>query len=213
MLTLTACSYNKETSTSPKSITTPVNNVTLTNQPEILITSGDKEIPYVAGLNQWNGSIYDREDTFQTIMKKESGIKVPYIQLGETIQIEFKGVAPDKLKLKDYILKENGIPKYTEKEENEIPAKLVNGKLTFKLGVHMAAMLSSNSKDYEPGNTIRGFRLICNWDNNECEYGFVIRTDAKQWLTKEYIFENALYIMIKTSFSQYIFKKSSKFNV
>lgn len=164
MLTFTSCSYNKKTAAPPK----------------ILITSEDKEIPYVVGLNQWNGSIYDREDTFQTIIKKDSGIKVPYIQLGKTIQMDFKGIKPDKLVLKDYILKENGIPKYTEKLINEVPVKLVDGKVTFKLDVHMAAMLSSNSKDYEPGNTIRGFKLTCNWGNNECEYGFIIASDANQ---------------------------------
>ena len=44
----------------------------------------------------------------------------------------------------------------------------------------MAAMLSSNSKDYEPENTIRGFKLICSWGDNECEYGFIITSDARQ---------------------------------
>ena len=177
MITFTAC---KGGTALPQSSTSKVNTVPLIDPPKILITSEDKEIHYVIGLNQWNGSIYDREDTFQTIMKKDSGIEVTYIKLGETIQIQFIGTAPDKLQLEDCILKEDGMPKYTEKEVNEIPVKLTNGKLTFKLDAHMAAMLSSNSKDYEPGNTIRGFRLICNWDNNECEYGFVIRTDAKQ---------------------------------
>ena len=37
----------------------------------------------------------------------------------------------------------------------------------------------SKRKDYEDGNTLRGFRLICTWGENECEYVFVIRTDAK----------------------------------
>jgi hypothetical protein len=180
VLFFTACSYNKRITAPPENSATEVNKVTLTNPPEILITAGDKEIPYVAGLNQWNGAIYDREDTFQTILKKDSGIEVSYIQLGESIQIEFKGNPPDKLKLRDYILKEDGIPKYTGKEVNQIPVKLVGEKINFKLEVHMAAMLSSNSKDYEPGNTIRGFKLTCSWGENECEYGFIIQTDAKQ---------------------------------
>jgi hypothetical protein len=179
VLFFTACSYNKRITAPPENSATEVNKVTLTNPPEIF-TAGDKEIPYVAGLNQWNSAIYDREDTFQTILKKDSGIEVPYIQLGETIQIEFKGNPPDKLQLRDYIQKEDGIPKYTGKEVNQIPVKLVGEKINFKLEVHMAAMLSSNSKDYEPGNTIRGFKLTCSWGENECEYGFIIKTDAKQ---------------------------------
>lgn len=120
MLTFTACDYNKKTAALPESSTTTVNKIPLTNPPKILIIAGDKEIPYVVGLNQWNNCIYDREDTFQTIIKKDSGIKVPYIQLGKTIQIEFKEIKPDKLVLKDHILKENGIPKYTEKEINMV---------------------------------------------------------------------------------------------
>ncbi len=147
--------------------------------PEISIKVGDKEVGYVVGLNQWDGAIYDREDTFLTIMKEGSDIEVPYAHLGEIIEIVFKGATPDKYELKDYILMENGLIKYTEKEGIERPIELTNGKATFELDMHWAAFLSSHSKDYEQGRTFRGFRLTCSWGNNECEYGFVIRTDAR----------------------------------
>jgi hypothetical protein len=36
-----------------------------------------------------------------------------------------------------------------------------------------------NSDDYKDGNTYRGFRLRCKWnDGSDCEYGFAVRTDA-----------------------------------
>jgi len=38
--------------------------------PEISIHIGDKEIEYVSAKNKWNGSVYDREDTFITILKE-----------------------------------------------------------------------------------------------------------------------------------------------
>ena len=49
---------------------------------------------------------------------------------------------------------------------------------SFKLERHWAALLSSSSEDYKNGNTLRGFRLLCTWGENQCEYAFVIRTDA-----------------------------------
>lgn len=149
-----------------------------TEAPEISIKVGNKEVGYAVGLNKWNGAVYDREDTFYTIMKEGSDIEVPYAHLGETIEIVFKGAAPDKYELRDYILREDGFVKYTEKEVVKIPIELVNGKASFELDMNWAALLSSNSKDYEPGGVLRGFRLICSWGENECEYGFVIRTDA-----------------------------------
>lgn len=154
------------------------NNIAQTEPPEISVKIGNKEVGYVAGLNKWNGAVYDREDTFRTIMKEGSGIEVPYAHLGETIEIVFKGAVPDKYELRDHILREDGSVKYTEKEVVKIPIELVNGKASFELGKHWAVFLSSNIKDYEPGNVFRGFRLICSWGENECEYGFVIRTDA-----------------------------------
>jgi hypothetical protein len=151
----------------------------MTKPPGISIKAGDKEITYVIGLNQWDGTIYDREDTFHTIMKNDASVKVPYIHLGETIQMEVEGAYPDKVELNNYILKENGDQKYTGKEVINIPINFTNGKGIFRLEKHMAAFLSSNIEDYEPGKTIRGFRLICSWGENECEYAYIIRTDAK----------------------------------
>lgn len=145
---------------------------------EISITSGDIEIPFVMGLNKWEGAFYDREDTFQTIMKGDSKNKLPYIKQGEKIQIVFKGKMPDTVSLKEYILTEDGNVKYTDKEVKEIPITFEDKKGEFDVLLNFAAFLSSNSKDYEPGALIRGYRLVCSWGENECEYGFIIRTDA-----------------------------------
>lgn len=157
-----------------------INSKVMNKPPELSVTTGDKKIGYVVGLNRWNDVSYNSENPFHTIMKKDSGIEVPYIKLGEAFQINFKGNAPDSFELKDYLLKENGDAKYTGKEVKKIPVSLTVGKGTFKLEPNGAELLSSDSRDYEPGKTIRGFKLICRFGNNECEYGFIIRTDAKR---------------------------------
>lgn len=153
-------------------------NTKMSEPPQIEITTGDTSIEYVVGLNQWNGTMYDREGTFQSIMKNTSVTDLPYIHLNEEFHIQFKGTAPDTIKLLDYVLDSTGNAKYTDKEIQTIPFQLNNKKGSFVLGTHAASGLSSNSADYEPGASIRGFRLTCTWGDNESEYAFVIRSDA-----------------------------------
>jgi hypothetical protein len=68
--------------------------------------------------------------------------------------------------------------KYTLREDITTPITFSNRKGTFELDMHPAVFLSSNSEDYLPGKTMRGFKLTCSWGDNQCEYGFIIRTDA-----------------------------------
>lgn len=104
--------------------------------------------------------------------------KLPYVELGKTIELRFEEKFPDAYELKDYILEDNGNPKYTEQTIQSITMKKHdNGKGSFTLEGNWAVNLSSDSKDYEPRATIRGFHLTCSWDGNMCEYAFIIRTD------------------------------------
>lgn len=162
MLSFTACS-------SPGRMEQP---------PEITISAGDGQISYVTGLNQWNGAKYDREDTFHTIMKGTAPSDLPYIHFCEKVRIAFKGPVPDTVQLTDTILTREGDIRYTSRETNIIPIAFQEAKGSFTMQAHMSAWLSSNSEDYKPGATIRGFRLTCTWGENECEYAFILRTDA-----------------------------------
>ncbi|MEK4509024.1 hypothetical protein [Paenibacillus sp. FSL K6-2524] len=153
-------------------------NNKLEEPPEIVITTGDTEIEYVVGLNQWNGAKYDREGTFQTIMREKSASELPYIKKNAEFHIEFKGAAPDSIEMLDYVLDASGDIKYTEKEIKVVPFELENKKGSFVLDTNLATGLSSNSADYEPGASIRGFQLNCTWGENESEYAFIIRSDA-----------------------------------
>ncbi len=143
--------------------------------PEISINIGDKEIEYVTAKNKWNGNIYDREDTFVTILKENKDI--PIFENDSIVKVSFESNPPDKFSVSDIIIDEKGRQLYTDKEIKKITAKLNNGKCFFEIGEHFASGLSSY---YEPSKKdIRGFRMIASWGENECEYAFVIKTYTK----------------------------------
>lgn len=143
--------------------------------PEISITIGDKKIEYISAKNKWNGSIYDREDTFVTILKDQKDI--PVFQNDSTVEISFKSNPPDEFRVLDILIDENGRQIYTDKEIKSVPVELYGGKYAFKIEKHLASFLSSQY--YPDKKDIRGFRMITSWGENECEYAFVIKTDTK----------------------------------
>jgi hypothetical protein len=144
--------------------------------PKLTITIGDKQLDYIVTKNQWNGAMYDREDTFKTILKKDSKSEIPYIEIGNTETISFTKNPPMKFTIKDILIDENGNQSYSHKETINIPVEVKGGKVSFKINKHFASALSSY---YVEGKTdIRGFRMIASWGENECEYAFIIRTDS-----------------------------------
>jgi len=147
--------------------------------PQVKITIGDKKIDYIIGINYWNGAVYDRNDTFKTILKKHSKSEIPYIEIGEIVTIRFTNNPPSKITILDILIDEKGNQLFSDKEIINIPIELKSGKCSFKIDKHFASALSSY---YVEGKTdIRGFRMIASWGGkwqNECEYGFIIRTDA-----------------------------------
>lgn len=150
-----------------------ISNNENSNSSEIILKAGNKNIPAMVISSDANDS-----DTqfFQSIMS-ENDITIPYVKLGETIQIEFNNTVTNTYQLKDYILKEDGTPKYEEKTIKTTNIKFDKGIGSFVLNENIWVNFSSNSKDYEPGKTIRGFRLIC--EDIDKEYVFIIKTDDK----------------------------------
>lgn len=142
--------------------------------PELKITIGDKKINYVVAKNKWNGSMFDREDTFHTLMKENSVDDIPYIEIGEKAAVSFVSNPPDEFKVSDVLICENGDEMYSYKEIINVPVKYKNGKYYFVINKHLASALSSYY--VEDKIDIRGFRMIASWGKNECEYAFVIKT-------------------------------------
>lgn len=145
---------------------------TMKEPPAISVSVDSKNIEYVSAKNKWNGSVYDREDTFLTILKEQKDI--PIFENVNIAEITFVSNPPDEFKIMDILIDENGRQIYTDKEIINIPVELIGGKCSFEIEKHLASFLSSQ---YEPEKKdIRGFRMIASWGENECEYAFVIKT-------------------------------------
>jgi hypothetical protein len=145
---------------------------------EIAVKAGETEIQYVVK-SQDTGSVGSKESvSFESAMSKVDAA-VPYVELGETIHIEMKDKKSNAYELLDYILKEDGTLKYKPLPTNTKTIEFDKGKGSFVLNENIWTSLSSQFNDYEPGATIRGFRLI-NKEDKTKEYTFIVRTDANK---------------------------------
>ena len=147
--------------------------------PKISISIGGQSIRYVSAPNTWNGEMPNRKDTFKMIRDEFPTIEIPYIKLDEMVKIDFGKNPPDKIDILDCLINKNGDQRYEDKVAVKgVKPNFNEGVYTFEIKKSMSAGLSSNSVSYEPGNTWRGYRIICSWGYNECEYAFIIRTDS-----------------------------------
>ena len=154
-----------------------IKNTPLDEPPALIVQSGNMGIGWVVGKNKWNGSVYDRPDDLQCLMADKTIDDLDYVKNGEQITFKFDGIAPDSFVLTEYILRENGDAKYNiYGMEYDICSN--PGGHVFTVKPNYATAFSSSSWDYAPGNTIKGYRLVCSWGRNECEYAFIIRGDA-----------------------------------
>ena len=149
--------------------------------PKITVKSDSSEIFYVVGKNKWNGAVYDREDNFIVLKERIFNRNMPYIKNGAKITISFDSSKPDNTILSEIILDEHGNAKWRTDEHvktYEVGFAPFGRTGTFTIEPNYATALSSDSADYEAGNTIKGYKMICSWGKNECEYAFVILGDA-----------------------------------
>lgn len=147
--------------------------------PQVSIMAGDIDITPIVKSNV----LSMKEDVnntklFQSIVSDKK-INIPYVKLGETVQIKFKNNIINTCKLEDYILKEDGTLKYKKESIKTTDINFSNGVGIFILNENLFANFSSDSKDYESGKIIRGFKLISDSiDNKQREYVFIVKTDA-----------------------------------
>ncbi len=138
------------------------------NVKEITASSGNKTIP-----------VFSNGEDFKTIMKSLSLEELVYIKNKERVLIKFNEKSPKNIQLTEHILNKNGTPKFaSEKTGKIIKTKLDKNKTSFKVEPNLATSLSSNGNDFNPGATIKGYHLVCDWGNNQSDYYFVIRGDA-----------------------------------
>lgn len=167
------------------------NNASIIEQPNkaedtvgsgITVTAGGSEINEVVKSSSRSVEIIDYENTelHETLINDSNG-SLPYVELGESIQIAFSSEPPDSYQLTDNVLHEDGTIKYGKQKQAVLPIniKFDHGIGSFVLQENISTIYSSNKKDDEPGATIRGFRLIGTWKNEIKEYVFIFRTDAR----------------------------------
>lgn len=152
--------------------------------PKVTITIGEKQIEHEDAKIQWNYGFYDREDTFQTILKKKSEVELPDIEIGKTAVIDFGDTTPEQLEIRDFVLSNidrSGKQVFFDRTlDVTVPFKQNSGKYTFTIGKNTSSAASSA----ENKKMIRGFRIIASWKvdswgDNKCEYAFLVKTDAK----------------------------------
>ncbi len=160
------------------SILAPATATAFATQPPAFTVRADETVlPSTVGLNKWEGAMIKRGDTLVNLAKEWP--ELPYVKPGTEIVFTIDGPAPDSMVLRDYVLNEDGTEKYwVDAPQNEVAFAFENGAGSFALRGNFLSLLSSNSEDYEPGRSIRGFKLTCAWGENECEYAFILRTDA-----------------------------------
>jgi hypothetical protein len=162
---LTACSFpNRKDKPDSSSITVTAGG---SNIPVFLQTKNDEHTANTSG-----------EVPFRALLE-DLKVSIPYVKLGESVQIQLEKEGPAIYELRDVLLREDGGYKYKLPDDNPIVMEFRSGSGSFVLKENLSAFLSSNTKDYEPGAIIRGFKLTEQGDDGEKrEYYFVLRTDA-----------------------------------
>jgi hypothetical protein len=147
--------------------------------PSVRIQSNREQIDWILGKNRWEGETTNQNVTFKTILAETSVEKLPHVKNGRIVVIRFRGNTPESVTLTEYILKEDGEERFNiPGMEYTVTLDQVHNRAAFTITTNWATALSSNSADYLPGNTLKGYRLECAWGQNSCEYLFIIRGDG-----------------------------------
>ncbi len=126
----------------------------------------------------YNTNSVEDDHPFRILMKDKRLSDIKYLEMDDLVEITFTKHLPSQVVLHDSILTENGEMKYESTILKEETLDVIDGKAIYRMNENLAALLSSNSKDYEPGATIRGYQLDCTYNDSVYSYYFVLRSDA-----------------------------------
>ena len=120
---------------------------------------------------------------FQEIMSEYESIKqIPYVhpnKYSKPIELTFDDRPPESIRIYSDILNEDGTIQFeNENLTEEIPKDLIDFNDNTVSFSFPASWPAFSSKLPEPGEAIRGFRIICTWNALSYTYSFVVRTDA-----------------------------------
>lgn len=136
-------------------------------------TYGEDEKPI-----PWQSASDSQESGFASMLR--SGKEIPYVPLGNRITFRLpEGTAADTVTIEDIILDENGKQKYEEASGETETLEVVDGAVSYYLGVNWDAMKSTDSSTYKKGGVVRGIRILCGTVQGKQEqYELVVKTDA-----------------------------------
>ena len=132
--------------------------------------SGNQDIPVLE----------EDEQSFAPLVTGKELEEIPYIQLGSDVTVTFDGPVPSTVQFEDVVLNMDGSPKYRKGSNTIVDLVHQGNTVSFKLPTNPDAFLSSNSEDYLPGRTLRGFHLTFELDGQALSYLLVLRTDAEK---------------------------------
>ena len=145
---------------------------------EISVQSNGASLPAAAVVLEQSGENTNISEAFKELYS--SAADLPETELGETVQIKLSAsTAPDTWKLYDYLLKEDGSPKYDERAAFETELTVSKNTAEFQLQESPALALSSTFPSEEDG-VLRGFRLVCSWGEKQSEYLFCLKSDTSK---------------------------------
>lgn len=151
--------------------------LSITDRTSITIKAGNTDLTNILKKKEGKKSVREDDSSlFESIIADEN-IIIPYVKIGEVVTIDFGDIPSDNYVLYDYVLNEDGTIKYSSLATQTVTIQVSNNLGTFKLNENLSSKFSSNSKDYEPGNLLRGFRLITIFGDKQEEYAFVIKSD------------------------------------
>lgn len=148
-------------------------NKSFCNIPPLLLLYTEKtSINYLSNIILWNDlnltSIYTFKDLIKTV-------PVQYIPIKQTIKINFLDCTPDKITVYDSILDYDGNLMYSQKETILSYLTPNNKMYEYILPENVASLFSSQYKENK--FDIRGITLKAFFEENECDYIFLIKTD------------------------------------
>jgi beta-lactamase regulating signal transducer with metallopeptidase domain len=112
--------------------------------------------------------------------------KIPYVELGSTISLNFKDGRPAAIIVIEIYANADGSRRYNEPTDRILDVALSGGNLaTFAVTENPAVGLSSNLDDYKSGNSFRWYRIICGEGSDAVEYGLWVRTDPRFLMNAE----------------------------
>lgn len=133
---------------------------------EIVVKSEDEKI-----------DVYKGDCVFKKILEGKELENLYYVENEKKIEIEFFNETFKNLKVREYIINKKGDYRFKDKG-TDLEVEKDGRKASFVLKPNMLTLFSSLARDYQKGNTIKGYSIEYEMYGEKFSFSFVIRGDA-----------------------------------